>query len=325
MLDYADMVASRKMNPGEDYYIENIIYNIPQDRINMWGGYELEKVFGIHEHNINEYFSDEQWGQIIKSVTNSKFWTTHWSYTDAITQAFSEQGLELRDVHPRLPRPESESVSDAQISGGKYFLKRMAFKLCRSKYEFQFGNPEKLFRESSTDDYDGHYLKFIYKGNGIERIDEELRRAFTFPTYDTKNGEFAEELRKLNSVTIHARRGDMLGANGFCYKYGYFKRAVTFIKKNVPNPVFIFFCDPGSVQWCHENYAQFGLNEDKDKILFVDWNRGENSFRDMQLMADCKHNIVTTSTFGWWGAYLNDNPDKITCSPDLRYNTTHWF
>ena len=31
MLDYVDMVASRKMNPEEDYYIENIIYDIPQD------------------------------------------------------------------------------------------------------------------------------------------------------------------------------------------------------------------------------------------------------------------------------------------------------
>lgn len=53
-----------------------------------------------------------------------------------------------------------------------------------------------------------------------------------------------------------------------------------------------------------------------DKVYFVDWNKGEESFRDMQLMAECKHNIFTQSSFGFWGAYLNTNPDKITCAPD---------
>lgn len=327
MLDYADMVASRKVNPGMQYYIETIVYDIPQNRINMWGGYQLDRVFGIHEKNIREYFNDEQWKKIIESVYQSEFWNTHWSYSDAIVRAFREQGLVLNDINPKMPIDESGDIYVAvnKISRSKYLLKQAAFRLMPKKYTYQFGQEEKLFRVSQTDDYDGHYLKFIYKGNGIERIDKELRKAFTFPTYDQKNEKFSQYLRSCNSVAIHARRGDMLGQNAFCYEYGYFKRAVSYIKMHVKNPVFVFFCDPGSIQWCKENGKIFGLDFEKDEVLFVDWNKDSNSFRDMQLMADCKHNIITTSSFGWWGAYFNNNPDKITCSPDLRYNTTHWF
>ena len=74
-----------------------------------------------------------------------------------------------------------------------------------------------------------------------------------------------------------------------------------------------------------ENEKIFGLNFQKDTIRFVTWNAGRESFRDMQLMAACRHNIFTESTFGFWGAYLNENPDKITCAPDPTILATNWF
>lgn len=84
-------------------------------------------------------------------------------------------------------------------------------------------------------------MAFRYKGFGLERIDEKIREAFKFPPItDDKNLKILELIHSTNSVAVHARRSDLLFVNGDCYKYGYFKRSIKYIRKKVKDPVFIF-------------------------------------------------------------------------------------
>lgn len=339
MLSYCEYLAMKKSNPMDDTYIETIIYDIPEcnDIICQWNGYELERIFGIKAPNVRECFSEYEWEQIITDIRNSEFWLRNWNYPVHFTEAFRHAGLDLYNI-----RGDFESRGYNRVAYDRDYKKVWKdyirdydwYKYLRMKKEqivWRHRRPymdyrERVFVHSDKNLFTGQQLCMKFVGGGIEDIEQDVRMAFRFPVLDTgPNIEALRRIRATDSVAIHARRGDMLGCNYTCYRFGYFKRAVRFIRSRVACPVFFIFCDPGSVQWAKDNASILGLDFRHDEIHFVDWNRGAESYRDMQLMAECKHQVITESSFGWWGAWLNTNPGKITCSPNYRINTTHTF
>jgi hypothetical protein len=339
MLDYAEYLVIKKNNPHQDCFLENLIYELPfkNGMFSMWNGYELERIFGIKVPNIKEHFGDDAWGKILKYVEESEFWKEDWNFAPYITQALAAQGLKLTNLcgDKRLGLDKKTNFSaHARFRLTRFFqtfagytvkrkLRNLLAKQIIRKEKKAVGD---IFRSYPDSALVGHSLAFRYRGFGIEGIIDELLEIFRFPEIaDAKNREALQKIRAVNSVAIHARRSDLLSVNGYCYRFGFFKRAVKYIKKCVDNPVFFFFCDENSVGWCEENEKVFGLDFEKDAVYFIDWNKGDESFRDMQLMAECKHNIYTESSFGIWGGLLNRNPDKITCAPDPLIVATNYF
>lgn len=166
---------------------------------------------------------------------------------------------------------------------------------------------EKNFGEANTATYYKGYWQHTQYLAGIEA---ELRTTLTFPPFELEENITLSQFAAANeSVSLHVRRGDYVqhkAFGGIC-DLSYYQRAVEQIKSLVENPTFIVFSD--DIQWCKDN-----LNLKQAK--FVDWNTGENSYRDMQLMSLCKHNIIANSSFSWWGAWLNAHDDKKVICPD---------
>lgn len=337
MLSYCEYLALKKVNPNDDFYIETIVFEIPEcnEVICQWNGYELDKIFSLNKpKNIKSLFSHQEWQEIVSEVRATEFWKHNWNYPVAITSVLKNHGLKIENCRGDFdPNHNIVGTGYQQKKGLKdklrssYFgvtLKRYWMKWNESKYLNEVDKRKNVFLKTAKDIYTGQWLNLKFRQNGRDLIDEEIKRTFVFPKFiDKQNLDMVNYLNRVNAVAIHARRGDMLGDVAWCYKYGYFKRAVNHIKKNVEKPVFVFFTNPGSIEWCKENASIFGLDFTKDKILFVDWNKGKDSFRDIQLMSYCKHAIITLSSFGWWGAYFIKNPNKITISPILTIDTTY--
>ena len=152
----------------------------------------------------------------------------------------------------------------------------------------------------------------------FKSIENVIRSDFTFPSSMSKmNFEWAKLIKHSNSVSIHIRRGDLvsnpkaLAFHGLC-SLEYYVRSISYMQKNTENPTFYVFSD--DIAWAKKN-LDFGSNH----YHFVGNNNGKESFNDMWLMTLCKHNIIANSSFSWWGAWLNNNKNKLVVAPE------RWF
>jgi len=121
------------------------------------------------------------------------------------------------------------------------------------------------------------------------------------------NRETAEKIKNTASVSIHVRRTDKVNdPEYFVTDINYLNKAMDYFYDVLDNPVFYVFSD--DITWCKVNIK-------KNNVVFVDWNEDAHAYEDLRLMSLCKHNIIAESSFSWWGAYLNDNINKIVISP----------
>jgi hypothetical protein len=98
----------------------------------------------------------------------------------------------------------------------------------------------------------------------------------------------------------------------------YYKNALNnILKDGIKEYKVLYFCENDSVNEVNEIIDT--LKSDFPQINFIRADPQLEDWEQMLLMSLCKHNIIANSTFSWWGAYLNTNPEKIVCYPD------QWF
>lgn len=170
-----------------------------------------------------------------------------------------------------------------------------------------------------TEPRDRYFSGYWQNYNYFSSVKEDICKAYSFPEFeDNRSRETAAEMRRNPlSVGIHVRRGDYVKDPLFrniCTEK-YFINALSRLPGGVSGRRFYIFSNDRA--WCEKELLPLLPPE---SAVFVDWNRGKQSFRDMQLMTHCNSLILSNSTFSWWGAYLNVNKNPFIIAPEKWLN-----
>jgi hypothetical protein len=213
----------------------------------------------------------------------------------------------------------------AELGGTcKQRLARIVFRL---NQKFKPYSRRSVFSESRLEPFNPDILKtprHVYLDGYWQSekyfvdIQDIIRREFVVQyEQDRTSREVAEKIASTQSVSIHVRRGDYVSVpktrrvHGVC-SLDYYKRCVSLIaESNIAPHFFVFSDDPHWVtDNLHFNYP----------TTFVTHNDADRDYEDLRLMSMCQHNIIANSSFSWWGAWLNANPNKIVLAPGRWFN-----
>lgn len=166
--------------------------------------------------------------------------------------------------------------------------------------------------------HDGFWqnLKFL------ELVKKDLLKQIKLKKYTKSHKRLINKILNKNSVAIHIRlyskvRGEDKFHGNVSTKY--LEKAISTIESKVTNPFYFIFTN--SNQWVNKN-----LKLKESNYLLV---KGFEDFQDLKSISKCKHQIISNSTFGWWGAWLNSYKKKIIIFPKKWYakdkNPTNLF
>jgi len=231
-------------------------------------------------------------------------------------QSLRQYGLDNFNIEENFLSEAAAKELNIEKFGEKKIVLRRLFnkfrkrdiKHIKEKKKFQF-NSEIL--EFSRNVYlDGSWQNEKYFRDIRKIIISEFSAKKRF---EKKNQELAGQITECRSVGLHVRRGDYVEnprtkeTHGTC-GMDYFRDGVKFVTERVPDAKFFIYSD--DYQWVHEQFAH------TDQFVFIK-NSPENlAHEDLLLMSLCKHNIISNSTYSWWGAWLNQSPEKIVIAPN---------
>ena len=150
-----------------------------------------------------------------------------------------------------------------------------------------------------TEKYFSHYREYLINLFQLpDSIQKYVDQKFSSLTFEHKGP----------IVSVHLRLGDYLTLTDFMllwkdeYKHYYIKAVESFPEDTL---FMVFSDDPDfAMKFFQDNFSS-------RKVVFP----VDRDFIELFLMSKCDHQIIANSTFSWWGAWLNQNPEKIVIAP----------
>ncbi len=238
-----------------------------------------------------------------------------------------------------IPRATWNEIN-AFTDGSMDLLKRVRRGICgRRAIEYV----EEGFYDPKVLTFDDMYLRGGFQSDKyFADMEQTVRETYRFPQIESMHlpeklyqvtRDCMEQVENTMSVSLHMRRSDSRVDEelyeGICTEM-YYEGAVRFIQERYPEAVFyIFSNEPKWVKSWVDNLIANRITDDmtsfeiemlRKKFVMVEANTEYTGYLDMQLMTKCKHNIISNSSFSWWGAWLNENPGKIMIAPSRWKN-----
>lgn len=172
---------------------------------------------------------------------------------------------------------------------------------CNDLYENFHNYPDDIY-------LDGYWQSYRY----FETVSNFIREEFQIKNHVIqKNLELETEIKNSVSIGVHVRRGDYVtnmraaSYHGIC-SLDYYNSSFEHIGKSIANPQFFIFSD--DIDWAVKNIKTIY------PVKFVVDYSGQPQDH-LRLISMCRHQIIANSSFSWWGAWLNSNPNKIVIAP----------
>lgn len=215
-------------------------------------------------------------------------------------------------------REEFASPSETVDFGKHYRIGRVLYSIKRlldpTRLLYVRENPYG-FDDRFSSFLDNVYLEGYWQSEKyFKDIEGAIRQEFTFKNPMTIEAQKLQaEISSCNSVCVNVRRADYV-TNPVANKHhgvcglDYFSQAFSLVKSRIRNPKVYIFSD--DIEWCRM-YMKF------DCPYFVVGHEyaGEKFGQYLNLMSACRNFIIPNSSFGWWGAWLSNNPEKIVVAP----------
>lgn len=248
-------------------------------------GYELFRIFKLTPKLFSTYLDKEVWDEILEETRTSQ----------TIVDVLNENGMDITLL--------TEGDFYLQLHKGfKHTFTRKYYSVDANSYL-----PD-VARIEGDIYYHGHWINRNWFLNIRDFIVSELK----FPAVeDEYNASLLQRMHKGCSVGVHIRRGDFVTL-GWLVDSSYYKESLSQMRLIFRKPEFYIFSD--DLAWCKENQDTLGFVQ-SDDIVFVDGNRGSESFRDMQLMTMCKNLVIANSSFSYLAGLLNQTPNKLILMP----------
>lgn len=152
-----------------------------------------------------------------------------------------------------------------------------------------------------------YYIKGWFQD---ERYFKQIRKKLLVEFMPKKKIRMPKELSRALSyekcVSLHVRLGDYVKIQDVL-DMQYYKKAILRMQRLYKEPLFLIFSD--DLYWVKKN-----LDIDCD-CIYVNEDRILQDYEELMIMSRCKSNIIANSTFSWWGAWLNRNPEKVIIGP----------